>query len=311
MNQDDQDEFEQTLDQDTVDSDDLLDNASTLPCLVILQGKDRGKRIQVEPGELTMGRSQDATVLIQDNRISRVHCRVIYRDEQFWVEDCDSRNGTHVNGKQVEARTQLKPGALIRIGHTLIRLSFRHAAEVALEEEPFHAATTDPLTGIFNRRWFEEQGEFCITRARRHGSPLSILILDVDYFKRINDAYGHACGDSVLVSLTKLLCSIKRHEDLLCRHGGEEFLLMMVETDLRGASLLAERLRKKVNEHSFQAGEEVLSITVSIGVSSFRSEDTYATLLERADRALYRAKGNGRNRVEVQELKDECDMGVS
>jgi len=307
MTQDERDPFEQTLDEDTVDSDDIPGEEGTLPCLVVLRGEDRGKRIQLEPGELTLGRSTNATVLIQDTRISRVHCRLICKDDRFWVEDCDSRNGTHINGMPVEQRTEIKPGAVIRIGHTMMRLSMRHKAEVALEEEMFQAATTDPLTGVPNRRWFEEQGQICITRARRHGHPLSMLVLDVDHFKRINDTYGHACGDAVLMGLAELIDDSKRYEDLLCRYGGEEFLLMLVEADLKGSALLAERLRKKVSDHPFQFKGQDLSVTVSIGVSAFRREDTYTTLFGRADKALYRAKENGRNRVELQEPEDEED----
>lgn len=190
-----QDSLDQTLDEETVDAEAVSDDDATLPCLTILQGRDRGKRIQLQAGEATLDRSPEATIQIRDDRISRVHCRLTYDEAGFWIEDCESRNGTHANGQQVYERTALKPGALIRIGHTLLRLSLRHKAEVALEEEMFQAATTDPLTGIPNRRWFEVQGDACVTRARRHGHPLSLLMLAVDHFKRINDSYGHPCGD--------------------------------------------------------------------------------------------------------------------
>lgn len=296
--------FEQTMDEGPVHFGGNLEDPGALPCLVVLQGENRGKRFPLSAAEVTLGRSPDATFQIQDNRISRIHCRLGSNKESFWIEDCDSHNGTHVDGQQVIGRVPLKIGSVIRIGHVLLRLSFRHQAEVALEEELFQAATTDPLTRVPNRRWFEEQAEISISRSRRHNYPLSMLILDIDHFKTVNDTHGHACGDRVLAAVAGLLCEGKRQEDLLCRYGGEEFLMMLVDADPEGARQLAERLRQRVMIQRHPAENDALTVTISIGISFFRPEDTFETLVRRADNALYRAKEKGRNRVEQEGPED-------
>lgn len=167
-------------------------------------------------------------------------------------------------------------------------------AQVELER----LATTDFLTGIANNRSFFETGEREIQRARRYGRPLAVLMLDLDHFKRVNDTHGHAVGDRVLVAVTATCKRFLRDIDLFGRLGGEEFGMLLPETDLDGGRATAERLRQTVAETNIDAGKTTLCITISIGVSVLSPEDDrLESALKRADDALYEAKRSGRNRI--------------
>lgn len=167
-------------------------------------------------------------------------------------------------------------------------------ANVRLEE----LATTDPLTGIANRRKMTEQIAAELERARRFGHPLSVLMVDIDFFKRINDTHGHDTGDSAIVGLANLLAASLRAIDTAARFGGEEFVVLMPETDETVAAVAAERLRAAAAALCIPAGSGVdVTLTISIGVASAKRDDTPSSLLMRADKALYRAKQEGRDRV--------------
>jgi diguanylate cyclase (GGDEF)-like protein len=159
-------------------------------------------------------------------------------------------------------------------------------------------AATDFLTGIANRRRFFEAGEREIQRARRYGHPLVALMLDLDHFKQVNDTYGHAVGDKVLVAITAAIRNLLRDIDVFGRLGGEEFVILQQETDLAGGRATAERLRAAVAETAVDAGNTVLKVTISIGVALLSPDDSgLDEVLKRADDAMYEAKRSGRNRV--------------
>lgn len=159
-------------------------------------------------------------------------------------------------------------------------------------------AATDPLTGIPNRRYFLDYAKIDMERARQFGSPSSLLIIDLDEFKKVNDTYGHATGDEVLRRVAAAAKATLRSSDLLARLGGEEFVCMLSQTDEWGAILAAEKLRATVEGLSISFGADELSVTVSIGATSVLETDTTVDdTLRRADKALYRAKDEGRNCV--------------
>jgi two-component system cell cycle response regulator len=161
-------------------------------------------------------------------------------------------------------------------------------------------AITDGLTGLHNRRYLERHLAALVLQAMARSKPLSVLVLDIDHFKTINDTYGHAAGDDVLREFSRRLRKAVRGIDLACRFGGEEFVIAMPDTDAALALLVGERLRQKIAGEPFQVADsgEPLIVTVSIGVSSLvGTEDGPKALLKRADEALYRAKRDGRNRV--------------
>lgn len=159
-------------------------------------------------------------------------------------------------------------------------------------------AKTDPLTGAFNRTGIEEALKVGLEERRRAARSLSIVMLDVDRFKPINDTYGHAVGDRILAGLSALVQENIRSTDLFARWGGEEFTLVCHDTDLRDAAAIAEKLRVKISLHDF--GDE-LGVTASFGVATLGARESLEQMFERADQALYRAKEQGRNRVVVSD----------
>jgi diguanylate cyclase (GGDEF)-like protein len=166
-----------------------------------------------------------------------------------------------------------------------------------LYREALVAATRDPLTGANNRANLEATLEREVSLAQRHGTPLSVIMLDLDHFKRINDRHGHATGDCVLRTLVARVGQCIRSSDALYRYGGEEFVIVLRSTDLRGAALLAERIRQAVESLTIECEAKGLRVTVSGGVATLALGDDAAGLLQRADKALYRSKSGGRNRV--------------
>jgi diguanylate cyclase (GGDEF)-like protein len=160
-----------------------------------------------------------------------------------------------------------------------------------------HMAMRDGLTGIFNRAFMEQLISDAINRSRRSNTPLSLLMIDIDSFKQVNDSWGHQAGDAALKALVGLLRSNKRSTDYLSRWGGDELLILLTDTDLAGAANLAEKLRRLVGEASFPHHQQ---LTISLGASSYQEGDSPASFIARADAAMYRAKRGGRNRVEVQ-----------
>ncbi len=168
-----------------------------------------------------------------------------------------------------------------------------------LEESLRVMATTDQLTGLLNRRQYLERSERELHRSQRYGSPLCLLILDVDHFKTVNDAFGHAMGDKVLERLARACQGELRESDLLGRIGGEEFAATLVECDLDRAALAGERLRAAAEAVVVAAAGARVSVTISLGAAQARAKESLARLMHRADQALYRAKRAGRNRVEL------------
>jgi diguanylate cyclase (GGDEF)-like protein len=164
------------------------------------------------------------------------------------------------------------------------------------EEEIHILATTDSLTGIANRREFSSILVTEVERAKRYGVPLSLVMYDLDYFKRVNDTFGHSVGDSVLQAVTSLVKENVRATDVVARWGGEEFMVLMPQSDVQAARDAAEKLRLAIAGHRF---DKVSELTASFGVTAFEARDDLNSLLKRVDDALYRAKERGRNRVEI------------
>jgi two-component system, cell cycle response regulator len=162
------------------------------------------------------------------------------------------------------------------------------------------AAITDALTGLHNRRYMESHLGTLVDQAASRGKPISILVLDIDYFKAINDTHGHAAGDDVLQEFSRRLKKAVRGIDLACRYGGEEFVVVMPDTDIGVATMVAERLRRRIASEPFPINQNTRTVhaTISIGIAAMLScEDKAADIVKRADQALYRAKRDGRNRV--------------
>jgi two-component system, cell cycle response regulator len=160
-------------------------------------------------------------------------------------------------------------------------------------------AITDPLTGLFNRRYMESHVGTLVEQAHARGKPLTVLVIDIDYFKSVNDTHGHDAGDDVLREFAIRIKKSVRGIDLACRFGGEEFVVLMPETDMAVATLVAERLRRRIAGEPFpiQEGARRVEVTISIGIATLGRNENAAALIKRADQALYKAKRDGRNRV--------------
>ena len=159
-------------------------------------------------------------------------------------------------------------------------------------------AETDPLTGLKNRRYFLERGEKLLQSGRRADFPMSIILCDIDRFKRINDTYGHSTGDKAIKKTTRILADNVRDDDLLARFGGEEFIALLPQTDLQAAMEVAERMRSRIEDSQIKVPNSSFNLTTSFGVVEMIGLDLEANIV-RADKALYAAKSHGRNRVEI------------
>ncbi|MFR1672938.1 MAG: GGDEF domain-containing protein [Candidatus Gastranaerophilaceae bacterium] len=163
-----------------------------------------------------------------------------------------------------------------------------------------HMSITDPLTGLFNRRHFESNLDREYSRAKRYKNELSFAIIDIDFFKKINDTYGHSCGDYVLKEVAYIISNTFRISDMVFRYGGEEFVVILTETPLENSIIPLERLRKAVEASKFVFNKQEIKVTVSIGASSINEDVANAwEMFDLADKALYFAKENGRNQVKL------------
>lgn len=161
-------------------------------------------------------------------------------------------------------------------------------------------AHTDPLTQTYNRTAFDDSLMREMKLARRQSNSLSVIFFDIDHFKAINDNYGHECGDIVLASAANCIKDALRASDIVFRYGGEEFVILLNDTSLEGAKVIAERVRESLENHTVAYGLELIKITASLGISSLRGNDSNETLIKRADNAMYRAKESGRNQVQIE-----------
>ncbi len=167
---------------------------------------------------------------------------------------------------------------------------------IRLEEELTKRATTDSLTQAYNRSEYDEIVQREMHRCKRYNTLLSLLVLDIDHFKKINDAHGHLAGDNVLKEVANIIRENIRGSDYLTRWGGEEFIVLLPETGVEKAEALADRIKDSIENHQFNG---LGKVTVSLGVTQYREDDSGEELMKRADEAMYRAKAGGRNRVEV------------
>jgi diguanylate cyclase (GGDEF)-like protein len=248
----------------------------------------------------TIGRAPECTFSFDDDSLSREHAAVLWGAGNYMVRDT-STNGSFVNDTRITAPALLKNGDRLQLGsNTLLRFAFVDDQEEAALRKVYEAAILDGLTGVFNRKHLEERIALELDFALRHDQPLSVVIIDVDHFKKVNDTYGHLAGDAVLKSISSLVASMLRPSDLVGRYGGEEFVIVARGTTVADAALLADRLREAVGKAPVTYDGKEIRVTSSAGVASLACCGELrdrATLLGTADRRLYAAKEGGRNRV--------------
>ena len=276
------------------------ENIGLAPYLVILSGLDHGKQYRLDRQFNIFGRSGDADIKIVDSKISRKHGAFIIYPDCIILEDYQSTNGCYVNDIRVENQV-IESTSRIRVGSTVMKIEYKKANEVESENALYQAANTDALTNISNRRAFMLQGREKVSVCMLHNEDLAIIMCDVDFFKKINDNFGHPAGDQVLKELANILQGEMRKDDMLARYGGEEFIMLLHNTDLNAVSKLAERIRQKVEHFDFSFEGTYIPTTLSIGVCCRNGKNIISLndVIKEADDALYRAKHNGRNRVEI------------
>jgi diguanylate cyclase (GGDEF)-like protein len=266
--------------------------------LVVIYGQELGRKYDLDDGKTIIGRSSKSDIQIDHDSVSRQHVRVTVDDGRVEIEDLGSTNGTFLNDEALEGRVALRTNDLIKVGRTVFKFIAHNNIEAAYHDEIYRLTTVDGLTQVNNRRSFDEAIEREISRCRRYGRTLSLVLVDVDHFKKINDTFGHLAGDAVLKEVASAIKKRIRKEDHLSRYGGEEFAVLTPEIDLKGAHAMAEKLRRMIEKHEFSFDGEVIPVTISCGVGSLgKKGDTSSALVQRADEKLYEAKEGGRNQV--------------
>ncbi len=286
--------------------------------LTIIAGADIdfGREHRMNKDVTVIGRSEESDIQLNDARVSRRHAKLTIlaapnEEGFFMVEllDLGSTNGTFVNNAEV-SRAILRQGDKVRLGETILKIQARDEGEVRYHQRLYDMATKDGLTQLFNKNYFEETLKRQLSIANRNMRLLSLLMIDLDRFKNLNDEYGHLAGDVVLQKFAGILRDTCRQQDIAARWGGEEFVVILPETDVHGAVRIAERLRQIIEEMDFIVNNIQIKVTISIGVSSYPDDvnpnqevtnsgegisSLSKELVENADRALLWVKNNGRN----------------
>ncbi|MDD9938613.1 MAG: GGDEF domain-containing protein [Myxococcales bacterium] len=270
-------------------------------CLVVIYApvqSDLGKRFVLQKEQTSIGRDRENDIVLDSDSVSRRHAKIEHRDGHFFVIDLDSTNGTFINDDaEPVSATQLRRGDQVKIGDTIYKYLSGSDVEAQYHETIFNMTITDGLTDVSNRKQLDTVLTKEMPRAQRHARELSLLIIDIDHFKDVNDTYGHLAGDTVLRELANILQKRLRPDDELGRYGGEEFCAILPETSREGAAAIGEELRTLVETHTFVVEGEKIDVTISIGVSELAQGMDMKDFYKSADDKLYEAKRTGRNKV--------------
>jgi two-component system cell cycle response regulator len=281
--------------------DELKVKRTSAECLVVIYAptpKDLGRRYVLGLPSVAIGRGRDNDIVLASDCVSRRHARLEHRPDGLYLLDLNSTNGTFVNEEPQPVRERrLRRGDQFSIGDTIFKFLSGNDVESQYHDIVFRMAITDGLTNLANRKQLDTVLSEELPRAQRHGRHLSLLMIDIDHFKKINDTFGHLTGDSVLRGLATALTKRLRPNDKLGRFGGEEFCLVLPETSLSSAVRIAEDLRSIVAHQTFAAEGQEIHVTVSMGAAAATPTMTVEQLYKAADEMLYKAKASGRNRV--------------
>ena len=280
-----------------------------------------------------IGRGEDCDIRLSDKFVSRRHCEISWRGDYCLVEDKNSSNGVFINDQKIE-KGQIRDKDILRLGHTEIVIQIANSNDASSnpsdtmvmdkkiknimnevddrglkgqikelksmfdkkKEKLSELAFKDDLTGLYNRRYFDRELEKEVSRSLRYSGPLTLLMIDIDHFKKLNDSYGHQKGDSVLAEVGKTIVSACRSMDIPCRYGGEEIALILPATDSKQGRIVGEKLRKMIADRTERF--EKIKVTVSVGLAETNPLiNNPAQLIKMADQCLYKAKKDGRDRV--------------
>ena len=269
-------------------------------CLVVVYQRDggAGRCIKLDRLPLRLGRDPNNELVLADDGVSRRHARIEKHSDRLVLMDVGSTNGTLLNDAELSGIAELHTGDRIQVGSTIFKYLSATDLEAALHEQIFSNATTDALTGLRSKRHLADELAREFSRARRYNRSFSILMIDIDHFKQVNDHYGHQVGDVTLRAVASNVLSCLHSDDLAARYGGEEFIVVLLETKLEDAVAIAERIRRAIAELVVSYREAQLQVTVSIGCAEYsHADENEVRLFERADQRMYAAKDAGRNTV--------------
>jgi two-component system, cell cycle response regulator len=289
------------IDKDTLNLIKERESSPLVPSILIVQGVDRGESFQISKSPLILGRGDTCDYVIRDDGISRVHAQIIKDIQgQYIIEDLESTNGLFLADKRIK-RHVFREGDKILMGRrTILKFVLQDALDQDYQRQMYESAVKDGLTGIYNRKHFDERIHSELSFAKRHKTSLSILLFDLDHFKDLNDTYGHQMGDMVLTDVASCVSQTLREEDFFARYGGEEFVILARDIGETGAHALSERIRQIIQDKKFVTEEGIrVLVTMSIGTATLLSGKciTIEEMIRAADKNLYIAKENGRNKV--------------
>ncbi len=271
------------------------------PYLIQISGRETGHMHNLSGlKKITIGRDPACELVVEDPHISRKHAEIHNEnDREIIIKDLGSTNGIFVNGIKV-AEHVLHDGDKVLVGTRLyFKFCYQDAVDQNYQQNLFRAANIDGLTQLYNRKYFVDALSKEFSFSKRTLQPLSLLMVDIDFFKRVNDTYGHIAGDQVLKMVGQHIVKTLRHENIACRYGGEEFAIILRNIRGEGAVTAAERLRKSFESETMILGGQKVNITLSIGIATLEGNnyETIEDLIHAADQQLYEAKEKGRNQV--------------
>ena len=282
----------------------LEEAKSIAPTLVVISGRPLGKSFYLTQEKMILGRDLSADISIGETAISRKHTEFYVSPSGVQVKDLGSTNGTFINDIKIEKDTYqpLNDGDLVRCGSTLLKFLKEGKIENIHYGKMYNLATQDDLTQTFNKKAILDILAEEFARSIARSTPFTLIMFDIDHFKKTNDTYGHLAGDHVLKEVCSLIKNkLIRGKDSLGRYGGEEFSLLLPDTPLQIAVDIAERIRSTVEKTVFRFDDKDIPVTISMGISQRDSTTkSHGDLLASADKALYDAKNQGRNRVCVR-----------
>ncbi|MBU0505177.1 MAG: GGDEF domain-containing protein [bacterium] len=295
---------EQNMDETIIASiDDLsIGPKSKEPYLIVVAGTQIGKIYSIDEGELIGGRSADCDIWIEDSTISRKHFRIRRQESACVIQDLNSTNGTFVNNRRIKKPVSLEASDKIQISKdTIIQFDYFDENRKISEQKRYELGVIDPGTNAYNKSYFLQRVADEFSFSLRQNLPLSLLMIDIDFFKQINDTHGHLAGDQVLIDVSTTIKNMIRNEDVYCRYGGEEFVIIMRNTHNQDAVNLADRIRQKIEKTIINYDDQEIKVTISLGAAtSFESNyRDYVSMIRDADNYLYEAKGSGRNCVKA------------
>lgn len=280
-----------------------------LPTLQLQSGPEQGRLVLLPSNKrYIVGRSKESDLCVADSSCSRKHAEFFVTPEATVIlKDLGSTNGTLVNGYRVKEPTELHDGDKVQLGDNLIfKFSFAAESDAQVQIEIYKKATRDALTNASNRSTFTEAlSRELAHQSRKSISGLALIMFDVDHFKKINDSFGHLCGDEVLREIGRRIPTLMRKEDLFARVGGEEFAVITRTNDQETLKGICERIRLSMESTPAEYEGRQILFTISVGAALVMTNSplTNETVVQAADEALYEAKNGGRNRCAYREIK--------